>query len=68
MLYLNITEVFELLLWVPEAVFLGVVVQLDCTVAVGGEGVRMRLYGLSHVGAHWRMTKLKKKKTQDKQL
>lgn len=57
LLYLNITEVFELLLRVIEAVILGEVGQLDDTVAVGGEGVRMRLCGLRHVGALWRTTK-----------
>lgn len=59
MLHLNVTEVFEALLWVTEAVVLGEVGQLEDTVAVGGEGVQMRLCGLRHDGDLWKTTKLK---------
>lgn len=64
MLHLNVTEAFEALLWVTEAVVMGEVGQLDDAVAVGGDGARMRLCGLRHDGVLWRTTTLKK--TQDK--
>lgn len=56
MLHLNVSEVSEALLWVAEAVVLGEVGQLDDAVAVGGEGGRVRLCRLRHVGVLLRTT------------